>query len=172
MRNITRNIRLYTFKRNNTIYETLEREFNYNNLLISEERYKGESPKYIDGFLEGIFKYFMYECVEYEYDNNRYQLTQTRTKKYTVPESGGYGSQDPNDYLLIVEDYEYDQYGNLIKYWGPDAARDSNNELINPQSSNYLVKYTYDTSRYHLMTQKEYKRCKYNKGNKHAHFKR
>ena len=141
------------------IVKTREYKFNYNNQLTNKEEYR--SMQHIigdNGYLLEADKYLMYNSCEYKYDNQDYQLLQTKTKTYTIPESWKKSDQNLNNYLLTVEDYKHDRYGNLIRYWGPDAQRTSSGELSSPETDNRLVRYTYDTNRFHLLTQKEYRK--------------
>ncbi len=144
-------------------------KFNYNNQLTDKEEYR--SLTYYTGssgylvvrrvYEQGVEypdKNLMYNSSQFKYDSTDRQLTQALTKTYIIPASGRKQDQNLNIYLLTAEDYKYDQYANLIKYWGPDAQRDVNNQLIKPETNNRLVKYTYDTNRFHLLTQKEYKK--------------
>ena len=144
-------------------------KFNYNNQLTDKEEYR--SLNYYTGssgylvvrrvYEQGVEypdKNLMYNSSQFKYDSTDRQLTQALTKTYTIPASGRKQDQNLNIYLLTAEDYKYDQYANLIKYWGPDAQRNTNNQLVNPETSSYLVKYTYDTSRFHLLAQKEYRK--------------
>ena len=141
----------------NDIYTGFEYKFNFNNLLIAKENYSCW-PFYVNNALYDIFKELMFDSTEYGYDATDYQLIQQRTKKYTVPESESSGDQNLNKYLLNVEDFKYDSYGNLTRYWGADASRDGSNKLISPNGDGHLVEYSYDTAGYHLMTLKKYQK--------------
>ena len=59
----------------------------------------------------------MYNSSQFKYDSTDRQLTQALTKTYIIPASGRKQDQNLNIYLLTAEDYKYDQYANLIKYW-------------------------------------------------------
>ncbi len=143
-------------ERNNT-ENSNEYRFDYENQLIAQERYT--SNVYYNGtdqYVDTVNKNIRFESTEFKYDTTYKQLIQKKTKKYTIPVSAYNTVQDLNKYLLGIEDYEYDQYGDLIKYWNQDAARDSNGNLTT--TGNPDIKYTYDTANYLLLTKKEYKK--------------
>ena len=141
----------------NDMYEGFEYRFNFNNLLIAKENY-GCWPFIVNDVIYDITKEVMFNSIEYDYDATDYQLIQQRAKKYTVPESESSGDQNLNKYLLNVEDFKYDSYGNLTRYWGADASRDGSNRLISPNGDSHLVEYSYDTAGYHLMTLRKYQK--------------
>ncbi|GIO14791.1 hypothetical protein J19TS2_43460 [Cohnella xylanilytica] len=53
-----------------------------------------------------------------------------------------------------VENFRYDQYGNLTNYTGPEAARNENGE---PTDNEHTVVYTYAYDRFHALTSKTWK---------------
>lgn len=53
-----------------------------------------------------------------------------------------------------LENFTYDEYGNLMQYTGPMASRDANG---NPTDAEYNVTYTYAVDRYHIPTSKTWK---------------
>ena len=54
-----------------------------------------------------------------------------------------------------IENYIYDQYGNLTSYTGPNAARDS---AGNPVNAEHTVAYTYAADKFHIPTSKTWKK--------------
>ena len=147
----------YIISDRNKTFPSYEYIFDYKNLMTAQENYKSHDFDYRNNILYKVNKQYMFSRNEFDYDTNYYQILQKRAKTYTTPASGSSSPQDLNKFLLSVEDYNFDQYGNLIKYWGPYANRNSNNALVNPTTDEYLTKYTYDTANYHLLTKKEYK---------------
>ncbi|WP_233182425.1 RHS repeat-associated core domain-containing protein [Paenibacillus sonchi] len=53
-----------------------------------------------------------------------------------------------------TENFRYDEYGNMTSYTGPIAERDSKGYPINNE---HTVLYTYDTNKFHNLTQKTWK---------------
>lgn len=53
-----------------------------------------------------------------------------------------------------IENYRYDQYGNLTNYTGPEAERDENG---NPLGNEHTVVYAYSYDKYHVLAQKTWK---------------
>ena len=132
----------------NNSFVAKEYNFDYINQMNSEDRYRTFNLTTVD-------KYYMLDSIKYDYNSQSHQLSKKTTKNYIIPGDDS-NNQDLSKYLLTVEDYDYDTYGNLISYWGPDASRDSNNNLVNASSDTHLVKYSYDTSNYNILLQKDY----------------
>lgn len=53
-----------------------------------------------------------------------------------------------------IENYRYDEYGNMTSYTGPIADRDSKGYTVNNE---HTVLYTYDINKFHNLTQKTWK---------------
>ncbi|WP_173138072.1 RHS repeat-associated core domain-containing protein [Paenibacillus tritici] len=53
-----------------------------------------------------------------------------------------------------IENYRYDEYGNMTSYTGPIADRDSKGYPVNNE---HTVLYTYDINKFHILTQKTWK---------------
>jgi YD repeat-containing protein len=149
------NVRPQTYKFNiveNLVFRTPaeEYEFDKENLLIGYRKYRNST--------------ILYNSTEYKYnkDTDR-QLRQQIVKTYTVPsftntEYMSDDNQNTNKYLQKVEDFNYDAYGNLVKYWGSEASRDSYNTLFNAEGDLHKVTYSYDTEYYNLLLNQEYKK--------------
>ena len=133
-----------------------EHTFDYKNLLTSEETYRTFQTRGEGDFYKYAEKYYLYDTIGYKYGSD-HQLLQSISKTYTVPPEVGM-TQDTSKYLTSVEDYSFDNSRNLVKYWGPEAVRDGNNHLTNPNGDSQLVTYAYDTGGYHLVTSKQYKK--------------
>lgn len=56
-----------------------------------------------------------------------------------------------------IENFRYDQYGNLTNYTGPEAER---NESGEPLSNEHMVIYAYAYDKYHVLSQKTWKQDK------------
>ncbi len=56
--------------------------------------------------------------------------------------------------ITKIENYRYDEYGDLTNYTGPVAERDENGEPINNE---HTVTYIYDYDKYHILTSKIWK---------------
>ena len=56
-----------------------------------------------------------------------------------------------------IENYRYDEYGNLTNYTGPEASRDANGY---PLDSKHTVVYTYAYDKFHVLTSKTWNKDK------------
>ncbi|WP_334075560.1 RHS repeat-associated core domain-containing protein [Paenibacillus sp. A14] len=59
-----------------------------------------------------------------------------------------------NNPVRKIENYRYDQYGNLTNYTGPEAKRNENGE---PLDTEHTVVYTYAYDKFHALTSKTWK---------------
>ena len=125
--------------------------FDYENKMNFEDKYRTFNLSIID-------RYYLYDSLEYRYDNTNRQVTKKILKKYSMPSSEYANDQDLSKYLLYVEDFTYDQFGNVVSYWGPEAVRNSELVLTNPSNDDHLLQYSYDTSHYNILLEKRYKK--------------
>ncbi|MGI6668769.1 MAG: RHS repeat-associated core domain-containing protein [Acetivibrionales bacterium] len=142
---------------------SIEYEFDKENLLIGQKTYRITGSASNDDGSFTIFDHLLLSSTEYKYNTNTdRQLKQKITKIYTIPDytvpEYVYEPQNLNKYIQKTEDFYFDQYGNLVKYWGTEASRNSNNQLVNPENDLHKVQYTYDTANYHLLKGLEYKK--------------
>lgn len=79
------------------------------------------------------------------YDANKMPL---KTEKLIYNVVNGQAGTTP---VKHIENYSYDQYGNLISYTGPLAARDSDGK---PIDGKYTVTYDYYIDKYHVLKSK------------------
>jgi len=64
------------------------------------------------------------------------------------------GGQAVGDPVRRIENFRYDEYGNLTNYTGPEAVRD---ESGLPENNEHIVIYTYDYDKYHVLSSKTWK---------------
>lgn len=62
--------------------------------------------------------------------------------------------KETGTFFKKIENFRYDQYGNLTNYTGPEAARD---EKGYPVDNEHTVIYSYDYDHYHVLNQKTWK---------------
>ncbi|WP_127533294.1 polymorphic toxin-type HINT domain-containing protein [Paenibacillus kobensis] len=79
-------------------------------------------------------------------------IKKKETLQYNV--QGGQAQGEP---LKRIENFRYDQYGNLTNYTGPEAPRDANGE---PLDNEHMVVYTYAYDKFHALTSKTWKQDK------------
>lgn len=78
---------------------------------------------------------------------DEYNLPEKKeTKTYNVVDGIEIGSP-----LIEIENYDYDEYGNLVSYTGKEAERDTNG---NPINAEHTTIYTYATDKFHILTSK------------------
>ncbi|MBT2291031.1 RHS repeat protein [Paenibacillus albidus] len=63
-------------------------------------------------------------------------------------------SQTTGEPVKKIENFRYDEYGNMTSYTGPDAERDEKGYPINNERSSL---FTYDVNKFHILTQKTWK---------------
>ena len=101
-----------------------------------------------------------YRLKEYErsyYKDGENEINVSRTdygkyfeRSYPLSITKRVFSEDGTRSIDTTENYEYDEYGNRIKYWDPRANGDTND-------TEHLTTYAYD-SEYHYLTESAYKR--------------
>jgi YD repeat-containing protein len=91
------------------------------------------------------------EVVKSEHDEMKLVKKQ-ETVKYQVT-----NGQPSNNSVKKIENFRYDEYGNMTNYTGPDAERDASGYPVNNERS---VLYTYDINKFHILTQKTWKQDK------------
>ncbi|MFC6549102.1 RHS repeat-associated core domain-containing protein [Cohnella cellulosilytica] len=74
-----------------------------------------------------------------------------KKETWSYQTANGQSSGEP---VKRIENYRYDQYGNLTNYTGPEASRDENGT---PKDSEHTVIYSYDYDRFHALTLKTWK---------------
>ena len=140
-----------------------EYEFNFKHQLLAEKEYTINGDRTTNNEIV-VTSYVLSNGIDYKYNTTDRQLIQKISKTYTIPsitttDAITDSDQNLNKYVLKVEDFNYDLYGNLEKYWGPGAIRNSENQMINPVYDPYKVTYSYDTGssgKYNLLLSKEY----------------
>lgn len=65
--------------------------------------------------------------------------------------------QQQGEPVKKIENYRYDEYGNLTNYTGPEAARDDSGY---PLDTEHTVVYTYAYDKFHILTSKTWKKDK------------
>ena len=80
-----------------------------------------------------------------EYDERKFPKKTETT--FTNLENG----QQKGKTVKKIENFRYDEYGNLANYIGPLAERDENGYPVNEENT---VTYTYDYNKYHMLTSK------------------
>ncbi|WP_040950108.1 RHS repeat-associated core domain-containing protein [Gorillibacterium massiliense] len=86
----------------------------------------------------------------YRTEHDEMKLVKKReTLSYQV-ENG----QDIGTPLRKVENFRYDEYGNMTNYTGPEAKRDENG---NPVDNEHTVIYSYAYNKFHVLTLKSWK---------------
>lgn len=86
--------------------------------------------------------------VSEEYDANSLPVKKT-AREYQMVNGQVQGTP-----VTKIENYSYDDYGNLLSYTGPLAQRDGNGTPLNDY---YTTAYTYATDRFHILTSKQWK---------------
>ncbi len=134
--------------------------------------------EYDNNYLENIYRYYTQQkdmkgnTINYTYDG-LHQLINTekkgtdhkevittehdKMKLIKKKESTIYNiinGEETGTPIKEIENYRYDEYGNLTKYTGPIADRDENGEPINNE---HTVTYTYDYDKFHILTSKTWK---------------
>lgn len=150
---------------------SMEHEYDTEHKFIAQKSYRVRSsavnPKDSNDLM--IVNYWLFSSIDYSYNTTDRQLIQKITRTYTIPDyttsTFTLDTQNKNKYILKVEDFTYDSYGSLIKYWGPEAARTSSTsgssviaQLTNAENDPYKVTYAYNTENYNLLMSKEYKK--------------
>ncbi|MFD2876251.1 hypothetical protein ACFTAO_10310 [Paenibacillus rhizoplanae] len=64
------------------------------------------------------------------------------------------GGQATGEPVHSIENYRYDEYGNMTSHTGPIAERDSKGYPVNNEHTEI---FTYDINKYHILTQKTWK---------------
>ncbi|HYE83327.1 MAG TPA: RHS repeat-associated core domain-containing protein [Clostridia bacterium] len=84
-----------------------------------------------------------------EYDEKKFPI---KTEKQIYNVVNGVAAGDP---VKKIENFRYDEYGNMVNYTGPIANRD---EKGYPVDSENTVTYNYAIDRFHVLSQKSWKK--------------
>ena len=114
---------------------------------------KGNTTKYT---YDGIHELLLTERIGSEHkevlktERDEMKLVK-KTETLSYQTVGGKSSGEP---LKKIENFRYDEYGNLTNYTGPEALRDGNG---NPTDNEHTVVYSYDYSKFHALSLKTWK---------------
>ena len=84
-------------------------------------------------------------------EHDEMKLINKKEETFILLENG----EQVGDLVKEIENYRYDEYGNLTNFTGVEAERDENGIPINNE---HTVIYTYDYSKYHVPTSKTFKK--------------